>query len=123
MISQLEKEITFRYLKTRKKNGFIYVISIFSFFRISLGVAVLIVVMSVMNGIRSELIDKIVGFNAHVVVSSYSGNYNENEINNTNLYSISNKVLVTNNSEGIFYQIAMHLELCLGDIIFQILIN
>ena len=101
MISQLEKEITFRYLKTRKKNGFINVISIFSFIGISLGVAVLIVVMSVMNGFRSELIDKIVGFNAHVVVSSYSGNYNENEINNTNLYSISNKVLVTNNSEGI----------------------
>ena len=70
MISQLEKEITFRYLKTRKKNGFINVISIFSFIGISLGVAVLIVVMSVMNGFRSELIDKIVGFNAHVVVSS-----------------------------------------------------
>ena len=80
MISQLEKEITFRYLKTRKKNGFINVISIFSFIGISLGVAVLIVVMSVMNGFRSELIDKIVGFNAHVVVSSYSANYNDNEI-------------------------------------------
>ena len=101
MISQLEKEITFRYLKTRKKNGFINVISIFSFIGISLGVAVLIVVMSVMNGFRSELIDKIVGFNAHVVVSSYSENYNKNEINNTNLHSISNKALVTNNSEGI----------------------
>ena len=88
MISQLEKEITFRYLKTRKKNGFINVISIFSFIGISLGVAVLIVVMSVMNGFRSELIDKIIGFNAHVVVSSYSGNYNEKEINNTNLHII-----------------------------------
>ena len=68
MISTLEKEITFRYLKTRKKDGFLNIISIFSFIGISLGVAVLIIVMSVMNGFRTELINKIVGFNAHVTV-------------------------------------------------------
>ena len=71
MISTLEKEITFRYLKTRKKDGLLNVISIFSFIGISLGVAVLIIVMSVMNGFRAELINKIVGFNAHVTVKSY----------------------------------------------------
>ena len=61
MISTLEKEVTFRFLKARKKDGFLNVISIFSFIGISLGVAVLIIVMSVMNGFRTELINKIVG--------------------------------------------------------------
>ena len=68
MITQLEKEVTFRFLKTRKNDGFVNIISIFSFVGISLGVAVLIIVMSVMNGFRTELINKIVGFNAHAVV-------------------------------------------------------
>jgi lipoprotein-releasing system permease protein len=72
LISTLEKEITFRFLKARKKDGFLNVISIFSFIGISLGVAVLIIVMSVMNGFRTELIDKIVGFNAHAVVKPYN---------------------------------------------------
>ena len=71
MISQLEKEIIFRFLKSRKKDGFLNVISIFSFVGIALGVAVLIIVMSVMNGFRTELINKIVGFNAHAVVKPY----------------------------------------------------
>ena len=71
MISTLEKEITIRFLKARKKDGFLNIISIFSFIGISLGVAVLIIVMSVMNGFRTELIDKIVGFNAHAVVKPY----------------------------------------------------
>ncbi len=70
MISQLEREVTFRFLKTRKNDGFLNIISIFSFIGISLGVAVLIIVMSVMNGFRTELITKIVGFNAHAVVQS-----------------------------------------------------
>ncbi len=101
MISQLEKEITFRYLKTRKKNGFINVISIFSFIGISLGVAVLIVVMSVMNGFRSELINKIVGFNAHVTVNSYSINSKKKDLNNKELINLSSKILITNDSHGI----------------------
>ncbi len=68
MISQLEREVTIRFLKTRKNDGFLNIISIFSFIGISLGVAVLIIVMSVMNGFRTELISKIIGFNAHAVV-------------------------------------------------------
>ena len=72
MISKIEKEVTLRFLKTRKSDGFLNIISIFSFIGISLGVAVLIIVMSVMNGFRTELIDKIVGFNAHAVVKPYN---------------------------------------------------
>ncbi len=72
MISQFEKEIIFRFLKARKKDGFLNLISLFSFIGISLGVAVLIIVMSVMNGFRTELINKILGFNAHAVVKSYN---------------------------------------------------
>jgi len=70
LISQLEREVTFRFLRTRKNDGFLNIISIFSFIGISLGVAVLIIVMSVMNGFRTELITKIVGFNAHAVVQA-----------------------------------------------------
>ena len=72
MISQIEKEIIFRFLKARKKDGFLNIISIFSFIGICLGVAVLIIVMSVMNGFRTELINKIVGFNAHAIVKPYN---------------------------------------------------
>ena len=71
MISKLENKIALRYLRTRKKDGFLNVISTFSFIGISIGVAVLIIVMSVMNGFRSELINKIVGFNSHIIVHSY----------------------------------------------------
>ena len=82
MISTLEKEITFRFLKARKKDGFLNVISIFSFIGISLGVAVLIIVMSVMNGFRTELINKIVGFNSHITVKSYEDSIDINKLNN-----------------------------------------
>ena len=62
---------SFTIFKNQKKDGFLNVISTFSFIGISLGVAVLIIVMSVMNGFRSELISKIVGFNSHIIVHSY----------------------------------------------------
>ena len=101
MISQLEKEIALRYLKTRKKDGFLNIISIFSFIGISLGVAVLIIVMSVMNGFRSELIDKIVGFNAHAVVKPYETSINSDKFKNKQLKKISKKFLFSNNGEGI----------------------
>jgi len=71
LISQLEKEIILRFLKARKKDGFLNVISVFSFIGITIGVAVLIIVMSVMNGFRTELINKIIGFNAHAIVKPY----------------------------------------------------
>ena len=101
MISKLEKEITFRYLKTRKKDGFLNVITIFSFIGISLGVAVLIIVMSVMNGFRSDLIKKINGFNSHATIQSYNGQFNLNKINESDLRNQIDEVIVSNNGEGI----------------------
>jgi len=101
LISQLEKEVTFRFLKTRKKDGFINVISIFSFIGISLGVAVLIIVMSVMNGFRSELIDKIVGFNAHAVVKPFSNKLIENSYKNHQIEKTIKNVVTSNDGEGV----------------------
>ncbi|MDC3007256.1 lipoprotein-releasing ABC transporter permease subunit [Candidatus Pelagibacter sp.] len=104
MISTLEKEITLRFLKARKKDGFLNVISIFSFIGISLGVAVLIIVMSVMNGFRSELINKIVGFNAHITVEPYEKNINPDSLNNPQLNSISENLILSNTGEAIIIQ-------------------
>ena len=101
MISNLEKEVTLRYLKTRKKDGFLNVITIFSFVGISLGVAVLIIVMSVMNGFRSDLIKKINGFNSHATIQSYNGQFNLNKINESYLRNQIDEVMVSNNGEGI----------------------
>ena len=106
MISQLEKEVTFRFLKTRKKDGFLNVISIFSFIGISLGVAVLIIVMSVMNGFRTELVNKIVGFNSHITVKPYTNKINLKKLNEKKIkdkikyYTLSNSgesVILNNN--------------------------
>ena len=101
MISTLEKEITFRYLKTRKKDGFLNIISIFSFIGISLGVAVLIIVMSVMNGFRTELVSKIVGFNAHVTVKPYENSISLDKLNDNILQLISKELIFSNSGEAI----------------------
>ena len=93
MISRLEKEITFRFLKARKKDGFLNIISIFSFIGIGLGVAVLIVVMSVMNGFRTELVNKIIGFNAHMTVKPYENKIAKEKLDNQNLKSISESLI------------------------------
>ncbi len=102
MISTLEKEITLRFLKARKKDGFLNIISIFSFIGISLGVAVLIIVMSVMNGFRSELVNKIVGFNAHITVKPYEKKYiNPARFNIPQLNSISENLISSSTGESI----------------------
>ena len=101
MISNLEKEITLRFLKARKKDGFLNVISIFSFIGISLGVAVLIIVMSVMNGFRSELINKIIGFNSHITVKSYDSSIDQKKLNSKNLSLISKNIVLSNSGEAI----------------------
>ncbi len=79
MLNTIEKLISFRNLRPKKKEGFLKIISIFSFVGIMLGVATLIIVMSVMNGFRSELTDKILGFNSHITIQPYNS-------------SISNKI-------------------------------
>jgi lipoprotein-releasing system permease protein len=70
MFSKLEFLIAARYLKSKRKEGFISVIAIFSLIGIMIGVATLIIVMSVMNGFRFELINRILGINAHLTVYS-----------------------------------------------------
>ena len=65
--------MAWRYLRARKAEGFVSVIAGFSFLGIMLGVATLIIVMSVMNGFRAELVDRILGLNGHLNVYSLSG--------------------------------------------------
>jgi len=101
LISTLEKEVTFRFLKTRKKDGFLNIISIFSFIGISLGVAVLIIVMSVMNGFRTELINKIVGFNSHVTVKPYQNQIDQKKIDILELKNLSSNLIFSNSGEAI----------------------
>ena len=101
MISTLEKKITFRYLRPKKKEGFLNIISIFSFIGISLGVAVLIIVMSVMNGFRTELVNKILGFNAHIIVKPYSKSIDVSKFSNKNLITFSKNLILTNSGEGV----------------------
>src|SRR5712672_4326499 len=60
--------LSLRYLRARRREGFISVIAGFSFLGIMLGVATLIIVMAVMNGFRKELLDKILGLNGHLLI-------------------------------------------------------
>ena len=102
MISQIERTIALRYLKPKKKEGFLKVISIFSFTGIALGVAILIIVMSVMNGFRTELINKILGFNPHIIVKSYNKKINKSDVNKLDV--LNEKILRTSftfNGQGI----------------------
>ena len=101
MFTTIEKLITIRNLRPRKKEGFLKVISIFSFLGIMLGVAILIIVMSVMNGFRSELTQKILGFNSHITIKPYNAS-----INNQFYYDLQNKykdakIIKTYNGEAI----------------------
>jgi len=70
MFSPFEKMLAWRYLRARKAEGFVSVIAAFSFTGIMLGVATLIIVMSVMNGFRMELFDRIMGLNGHMNIYS-----------------------------------------------------
>ncbi len=68
MFTKAERLISLRNLRPKKKEGFLKIISIFSFLGIMLGVAILIIVMSVMNGFKTDLTNKILGLNPHIVV-------------------------------------------------------
>ena len=68
MFTKVERLISSRNLRPKKKEGFLKIISIFSFLGIMLGVAILIIVMSVMNGFKSDLTKKILGMNPHIVI-------------------------------------------------------
>tara|TARA_Y100000590_G_scaffold299592_1_gene337791 strand:- start:607 stop:1803 length:1197 start_codon:yes stop_codon:yes gene_type:complete len=89
-------------LRPKKKEGFLKVISVFSFTGIALGVAILIIVMSVMNGFRTELINKILGFNPHIIVKPYDKIIKKEDINNlANLEENILRTSLTFNGQGI----------------------
>ncbi|MCQ2965538.1 MAG: lipoprotein-releasing ABC transporter permease subunit [Alphaproteobacteria bacterium] len=73
IFSAFERMLAFRYLRARRKEGFVSVIAAFSFLGIMLGVATLIIVMSVMNGFRQELLSRVLGLNGHLGIYSYQG--------------------------------------------------
>jgi lipoprotein-releasing system permease protein len=73
ILNRAERMLTRRYLLPGKGEGFIFLVASISLIAVALGVAALIIVMSVMNGFRAELFDKIVGLNGHAVVQGYGG--------------------------------------------------
>jgi len=72
-----ERKLASRYLRARRKEGFISVIAGFSFLGIMLGVATLIIVMAVMNGFRAELFDKVLGVSGHAYIHKVGGNFTD----------------------------------------------
>ena len=111
MFTKEERLISLRNLRPKKKEGFLKVISIFSFLGIMLGVAILIIVMSVMNGFKNDLTKKILGLNPHVIIESNSFKI-ENEfieklkkkfenINISKTYSGEGIVVNNGNAKGI----------------------
>ncbi len=70
MFSTFERLLAFRYLRSSKQEGFVSIIAWFSFIGIALGVATLIIVMSVMNGFRQDLLERIIGMNGHIDITA-----------------------------------------------------
>ena len=73
ILNAYEKMIAKRYLVPVKGERFVFVVAGFSVGAVALGVAALIIVMSVMNGFRAELFDKVVGLNGHAIIQGYDG--------------------------------------------------
>ena len=80
MFTKVERLISSRNLRPKKKEGFLKIISVFSFLGIMLGVAILIIVMSVMNGFKTDLTNKILGLNPHIIVQPNGLNISEKYI-------------------------------------------
>ena len=99
LFKSFELYLAFRYLRSKKSEGFISLSTWFSFIGIALGVATLIIVMSVMNGFREELVNRILGINGHLVV------YTNNGKPITDYNDISNKVSDNNNIFSVIPQI------------------
>ena len=111
MFTKVERLISSRNLKPKKKEGFLKTISIFSFLGIMLGVAILIIVMSVMNGFKTELTNKIIGLNPHIVIQSNGFNIKKkfiskikNNFENISLsktYSGEGIIIINDKAKGI----------------------
>ena len=111
MFTQAERIISLRNLRPKKKEGFLKIISIFSYLGITLGVATLIIVMSVMNGFKTDLTNKILGLNPHIVVQPNSFKIEKDfekllkkkfkDINISRTYSGEGIVVNKDNAKGI----------------------
>ncbi|MDC0628601.1 lipoprotein-releasing ABC transporter permease subunit [Pelagibacteraceae bacterium] len=101
MFTKAERLISLRNLRPKKKEGFLKVISIFSFLGIMLGVAILIIVMSVMNGFKTDLTNKILGLNPHIVIKSNGYKIEEKFISNLKLKFKDINISKTFSGEGI----------------------
>ena len=113
---RLEALIAIRYFRSRRNESFISISSLFSFLGITIGVATLIIVMSVMNGFRAQLIDKIVGINGHLILYFNDESYKQSDViekieNLENVENISKEVemhsMITSefNSSGILVRV------------------
>ncbi|PJB70410.1 MAG: lipoprotein-releasing system transmembrane subunit LolC [Alphaproteobacteria bacterium CG_4_9_14_3_um_filter_47_13] len=100
MFSPFERLIAGRYLRARKAEGFVSVIAGFSFLGIMLGVATLIIVMSVMNGFRAELLNRILGLNGHINVYSQNGPLEDYSVMKLKIESVQGVRMVVPMIEG-----------------------
>ena len=111
MFTKAERLISLRNLRPKKKEGFLKIISIFSFLGIMLGVAILIIVMSVMNGFKKDLTQKILGLNPHLVIQPNSFKIDEEfisklkkefkQINLSKSYFGEGIIISKNNAKGV----------------------
>ena len=111
MFTKAERLIAIRNLRPKKKEGFLRIISIFSFLGIMLGVSILIIVMSVMNGFKTDLTKKILGLNPHIVIQPNSFEIKDSYIsklrNNFRDISLSRSIsgegiiISNNNAKGV----------------------
>ncbi len=114
MFTKVERLISIRNLRPKKKEGFLKIISIFSFLGIMLGVAILIIVMSVMNGFKTDLTKKILGLNPHIVVQPNGFNIDDkfilklkekfSEISISKTYSGEGIIIINNKAKGIIFK-------------------
>ena len=101
IFSKGEQFLAFRYLKSRREEGFISISAFFSLIGITLGVATLIVVMSVMNGFRTELVNRILGINGHLMIYSSDSNYiNDYNVIIKRIINFENVLAITPQVEG-----------------------
>ena len=114
MFTKVERLISSRNLRPKKKEGFLKIISIFSFLGIMLGVAILIIVMSVMNGFKTELTNKILGLNPHIVIQPNGFNIDDKyisiiknnfkDISISKTYSGEGVIIINEQAKGIIFK-------------------
>jgi len=100
VFNPFERQVAWRYLRSRRREGFISVIAWFSFGGIALGVAALIIVMSVMNGFREDLMGRILGINGHVAIYSNTGKMLDFDDLNAKVHSLPDVVQAAPIIEG-----------------------